>query len=207
MTATTNGTVTAAIVRLDQVVFHTHNIRRDLGDLRPLTESIRRHGILVPITVERYATAPAWQHRPRNDQLRIRAGHRRVAAARIAGLTRAPALVHPIALDDDTWLIESIQENEHRQQLEQTERVRAIRRLLDAGHTRAEIADIFGVTDGTINRWLATRLGGRPSADRRNHSQLTAPKVRALVTDWRERHASAATILDELDQLFAPKDG
>jgi ParB/RepB/Spo0J family partition protein len=198
MTATTrNGTgVTAALVRLDDVVFHTHNVRHDLGDLRPLTQSIRRHGILVPIIVERWTGTH-----------RIRAGHRRVAAGRIAGLTRAPAIVHPVALDDDQWLIQSIQENEHREQLEHGERVRAIRRLLDHGHTRTEIADIFGVADATIGRWLNTGPRRITSETRRNYTQLTAPKVRGLVADWRIRDATAATILDELDQLFAPKDG
>jgi transposase len=118
MTATTrNGTgVTAALVRLDDVVFHTHNVRHDLGDLRP-------------------------------------------------------------------------------------------RRLLDHGHTRTEIADIFGVADATIGRWLNTGPRRITSETRRNYTQLTAPKVRGLVADWRIRDATAATILDELDQLFAPKDG
>lgn len=60
-------------VRLDAIDFHQHNVREDLGDLRDLTASIRRFGIMQPVVLEQ-----------RGDRLRIRAGHRRVAAARLA---------------------------------------------------------------------------------------------------------------------------
>ena len=78
----------AAIVPVDRIQFHNHNVRRDLGDLRELADSIRRHGVVTPIVLER-----------RGETFRIRDGHRRVAAAQIAGLSRIPAFVHGEALD------------------------------------------------------------------------------------------------------------
>lgn len=61
------------LVKLTDIVFHPHNVCRDLGDLRSLTASIARHGVMQPVVVEEYG-----------DHVRLRAGHRRVAA-RAAG--------------------------------------------------------------------------------------------------------------------------
>lgn len=70
----------AAVVVLDRIVFHPSNIRRNLGDLRQMTASIELHGVLQPVVLERYG-----------DYLRVRMGHRRVTAARLAGLKKVPA--------------------------------------------------------------------------------------------------------------------
>lgn len=67
--------------------------------LADLAENIRRNGIIQPITV-----------RPRpNNRFQIIAGHNRVAAAKIAGLTTVPALVQE--LDDDQAAILMIDSN------------------------------------------------------------------------------------------------
>lgn len=185
------------LVRLDEVVFHSHDFRRDLGDLRALTESIYRYGVMQPVVVEH------WGH-----QLRLRAGHRRVVAARLAGLQRIPAIIHAEALESEDWLVASIQENEQRLQLQQSERIRAVRALLELGCSRQGIADTFGVSESTIRSWLTDRTSRRdPAAEgRRNHVRLSAGKVRRMVQDWRTREASAQVILDELEHLFAVKD-
>jgi ParB/RepB/Spo0J family partition protein len=168
--STANGTRTSTATRiglvpLTDVVFHPHNTRTNLGDLRALTDSIRHYGILQPIAVEH------WGH-----QLRIRAGHRRTAAARLAGLTRIPAVIHATPLDDDEWLIASVQENEHRRQLEQTERVRAARQLEKLGYARVGIADIFGVSSRTITKWLSTP----PRTTTRDVSPVTRARKRLI---------------------------
>lgn len=53
--------------------------REDLGDIETLAESIRDKGVIQPITV--------------NQNLELIAGGRRTAAAKMAGLTKIPALV------------------------------------------------------------------------------------------------------------------
>ncbi|MFB7798966.1 ParB N-terminal domain-containing protein [Isoptericola sp. NPDC056134] len=72
--------VVAGNVRLDLIQFHPHNVRVDLGDLRDLAASIKEFGVLAPVVLEQ-----------RGEMLRVRNGHRRVAAARNAGLERIPA--------------------------------------------------------------------------------------------------------------------
>ena len=73
-----------AYVPLERLRTHPDNVHRDLGDLRELVESIRQQGVLLPLRVE---------HRPGSEVLRIRAGHRRAAAAELAGLPKVPCVV------------------------------------------------------------------------------------------------------------------
>lgn len=135
------------LVRVDEILFHPHNVRIDLGDLRSLTNSIKKYGIMQPVVVEKYG-----------KQLRLRAGHRRVAAARLAGLSRVPAVIHAEALDEDEWLIQAVQENIERRGLEGVERQRAIKALRNLGCTTEGIAEAFDVSTATIHRWAAGRF-------------------------------------------------
>ena len=64
------------------------NVRQDLGDIESLAESIRQHGILTAILVER---SP-------DGGFELVAGYRRVAAAEIAGHQHIAAVVRdPVA--------------------------------------------------------------------------------------------------------------
>src|SRR4051812_28973447 len=57
---------------------------KDLGDLRPLADSIRAVGLLHPVVIDRHN--------------RLVAGRRRLEAANLAGLTSVP--VHVVDLED-----------------------------------------------------------------------------------------------------------
>lgn len=110
--AATYGNIgTSAPVRLMQLPVHILDPWEDVtGETQPfnpyspamladLAENIHRNGIIQPITV-----------RPRtNGRFQIIAGHNRVAAARIAGLSTVPALVQE--LDDNQAAILMIDSN------------------------------------------------------------------------------------------------
>lgn len=136
--------VCVGLVRVEQVRFHPHNVRQDLGDLRPLAQSIANYGVMQPIVVERYG-----------DGLRLRAGHRRLAAAKLIDLRRIPALIHSEALDDRRWLEHAVQENVMRAQLDKSDRRRTIEALRRLGCTWQGIAETFGVTAHTVHSWTA----------------------------------------------------
>lgn len=163
------------MVRVDDILFHPHNTRTNLGDLRTLTNSILRYGVMQPVVVEEYG-----------QKLRLRAGHRRVAAARLAGLTRIPAVVHPYALDDEEWIVQSIQENTERRGLAQKDRQRAVLALRRLGCSWKGIADTFGVTTTTVTGW-ATGDRANPQADARK-AQKNAERraTRRLVDSHRD---------------------
>lgn len=136
--------ITVGVIKLDDVEFHPFNHGRDLGDLRPLTDSIRRNGLIHPIVLER-----------RGPRFRIRAGHRRVAAARLAGLAKVPALIHPEPLPDREWLVHMVEENTLRKDLSTTERADIVRRLRKLDVKWEGIAAAFGVAPATARSWLA----------------------------------------------------
>lgn len=187
--------VVVATIRVDDIRFHPSNIRRDLGDLRTLTESIRRYGVMQPIVVERAGGG-----------FRLRAGHRRTAAARLAGIRTIPALVHREVLDDDEFVMQALHENTMRRGLTDEERREALQALRDAGCTLAGIAENLGVTPVTISRWLAPlderhRRPPRP--------KILAASVQRVVESWREKASAGLTaaeaqqLLDELTGLGA----
>lgn len=102
--------------------------------LADLAENISRNGIIQPITV-----------RPRpNGRFQIIAGHNRVAAAKIAGLTTAPSLVQE--LDDDQAAILMIDSNlKTRQHILPSERARAYRMRMEKLSHQGKRTDLTSV--------------------------------------------------------------
>lgn len=183
------GKVITASVRLDQIRAHPINIRRDLGDLRPLAESIRRDGILVPVIVD-----------ADGDMLRLRDGHRRVAAARLAGLTRIPATIHQQRLTDAEWLRHAVTINNQRRNQAAAERAETVRRMRLTGVSFAEIAAAYGVDRRTVANWID------PPDEPRQRKEGT-PEVRRIrktvLEEWIaiQRARTDATASDVLDAL------
>ena len=111
------------------------NVRSRL-DAEDLVASIAAHGVLTPVLVSRA-----------EDSFRLIAGHRRVAAAKAAGLSEVPALV--IEDPGDPAALQVI-ENIHRRDLDPMDRARAIRRLLDGGISQKELAKVIGMWPSEI---------------------------------------------------------
>jgi len=103
--------------------------------LEELAASIRAQGVLQPLLV--------------TPQGVVVAGHRRLAAARLAGLETVPVLVHDLdpVRQQEIMLVENLQ----RADLSAVAEARAYRRLLDTGHTTANLARRLGVTTSRIN--------------------------------------------------------
>lgn len=176
----TRTDVRAALVAVDKIVFHPHNVRRDLGDLRPLARSIGRYGLLQPVSVEVYG-----------DRYRLRAGHRRTAAARLAGLQRIPAVIYPLPLDDLDWLVQSVHENEQRRGLDKQERRRAVLALRDLGCSWSGIAEHFDVSEGTARQW-----GSRPGDPTPDQERIEG--LAEKVADLTRQGRSASQIADQI---------
>lgn len=153
-----------AMVRVEDVVFHPSNVRVDLGDLRDLADSIQRIGLLQPIVVEVYGSV-----------LRLRAGHRRVAAARLAGVTRLPAVIHPEPLAEADWVLQALHENTKRRGLDPVERAAALKRLKQLGRSTTEIARHLSVSEGTIRNWAAGVEAPTPEPPASEETPHSAP--------------------------------
>ena len=100
-------------VEVDKVAIH-RRVRRNLGDVTALSESLRKHGLLNPIVV--------------TDENELIAGHRRLEAAKKLGWPRIPARV--LSEEDEADLVEmEIDENTQRKDLTSDELAEAYIRL------------------------------------------------------------------------------
>lgn len=97
-------------------------------ELRDLADSIRAQGILQPLVVTRNGT--------------VIAGHRRHAAARLAGLTHVPCIVRD--LTPGQQLAVMLVENLQRRSLSPMQQAQGVGRLRDTGLSPAEIAARVG---------------------------------------------------------------
>jgi ParB family chromosome partitioning protein len=111
------------------------NVRQELGDIVSLAESIRQHGVLTAILVERR----------QDGGCDLVAGFRRVAAAAAAGLTHIPAVVRdPVA--GVQRVSDQVTENAERCALDQLDIAGAMQQMLDLGASTEDVAERFATT-------------------------------------------------------------
>lgn len=123
------------LIATDQIRPSDQQVRRvfNVEAIRDLAESIRQHGLLQPVLVRRLP-----------DGYQLLAGERRWRAARLAGVTRIPALVRE-APDESTRLVVGLIENLQREDLNPIEEAHGLRLLIDQfGLTQEEIASRIG---------------------------------------------------------------
>lgn len=132
-------------VPIERIKPSPRNIRRDLGDLTELAQSIRAVGLLQPLVV-----------RPDTDGgVEIIDGHRRHAAAVIAGAKALPCLaVRQRDADHRTELMLAAAMHKELTPLEQAE---AFVNLRARGLTVAAIAQRTGYSESTVSARLALR--------------------------------------------------
>lgn len=146
------------------------------GDLEALAESIRLHGLLHPIVVQRA-----------DDGYQLVAGERRLRAAQRAGVTSIPAIVRPAVESGRQFLEMALTENLLRSDLNPLEEAAAYARLADA----------FGLSHEAI----ALRLGrSRPTVTNSIRLLGLSARVQQALADGRitAGHARALLALPEV---------
>lgn len=121
---------------------HPDNPRKDLGDLSELAESIKERGVLQNLTVVPQSEDPD------DMNFTVVIGHRRLAAAKLAGLTKVPCVIADMTPKEQvaTMLLENIQRND----LTLYEQAQGFQMMLDLGATRKEIAEKTGLSATTV---------------------------------------------------------
>jgi ParB family chromosome partitioning protein len=130
-------------VPLAQLEPHPLNPRTEIGDVTELARSIREQGLLQPLLVEQVGPA----------RYRILIGHRRHAAAGVAGLTHLPCLVASAkerAAAVETMVVENVQ----RVALTPLEQAQAFDSLRHMGRSVPDIARRTGLSVGTVQARL-----------------------------------------------------
>lgn len=133
MTVTESNTTAengAQIVHVDpRTLVLEVNVRADAALTPEFVGSIKTHGVLTPILVQRA-----------DDALHVRAGQRRTLAAIEAGRPTIPAYVVDGDTDEARRIIEQMVENDHRAALADRDRVAAFQQLSLLGLSAAQIA-------------------------------------------------------------------
>ena len=158
-------------IPISELYSHPDNPRKDLGDLSELADSIKAKGILQNLTVvpghkqtdeewneynKQYGENPSEELKDKinakhyDDGYTVIIGHRRMAAAKLAGLTELPCVVTEMSPQDQiaTMLLENMQ----RSDLTVYEQAKGFQLMLDFGETIESVAEKSGFSQTTVRR-------------------------------------------------------
>lgn len=171
---------TAGIIMLPVAELHPHpdNPRKELGDLEQLSEDVRKNGIRQNLTVVKA-----------DDGYKIIIGHRRHAAAALAGLETVPCII--AEMTEREQLETMLTENLMREDLKLSEQVRTFEQLRLEGADAEDIAK----TTGFSASYVAKRL--------KYASAIGADNLKEI--EKRAEDNDRQLTLDEIDKLCSIK--
>lgn len=143
-------------ISTDRLQPHPNNPRKDLGELTELSSSIKENGILQNLTVipadpELYKSKIASKKAYPGDYIII-IGHRRHAAAKLAGLSEIPCVITD--MDEKTQVGTMLLENIQRNDLTVIEQAQGFQMMLDLGETTKTISEKTGFSETTVRKRL-----------------------------------------------------
>ena len=173
---------------IDKIVPNPRQPRRHFDEqaLRELAESIRQHGVLQPLSVQRTAGGYV-----------LVAGERRLRAAGMAGLTHVPCLL--VRASDEDSAVLALIENLQRCDLHYLEEAQAIARLIaQYGLSQEEAARRLGRSQSAVaNKLRLLRLSEGCAALLRQYG-LTERHARAVLRlEGEERQLAALRKMGE----------
>ena len=169
---------------------HPDNPRKELGDLTELAASIEAKGVLQNLTVV-----------PDNDGgYRIIIGHRRHAAAKLAGFTDLPCVIVDMTPQEqfETMMVENVQ----RSDLTVYEQAEGFQMMLDMGGSVEEVAKKTGFSETTVrNRVKLLRLDKKKfqKAEERGGTMTDYLKLNAIQDPDRRNKVLEAIGTDEFN--------
>lgn len=165
-------------ISVENIYQHPDNPRKDLGDLSELSESIKKNGIMQNLTVipghwlthdewsalsKEYNKNPSEEIRSKMNMIHTKKmlpegytliiGHRRLAAAKMAGLKVVPCIIVD-EMSKKEQVATMLEENIQRNDLTIWEQSAGFQMMLDLGDTEAQIAEKTGFSRTTIRHRL-----------------------------------------------------
>ena len=131
------------MLKVEDIIPHPKNPRKEIGDIEELTESIRKNGIMQNLTVIPDGAG----------KYMLLIGHRRHAAAQAAGLKEVPAkIVEGLSEREQVGIM--LEENMQRSDLTPIEQAEGFQMMLDLGETEQSIAEKTGFSRTTVRHRL-----------------------------------------------------
>ena len=157
--------------------------------LEELAASIRRHGILQPLSVRRVEGA-----------YQLIAGERRLRAAQLAGLTDVPCIV--MTMTDKESGMAALLENLQREDLDYIEQARGICVLMDQWNmSQEQVAAAIGKSQSAVSNKLRLLRHSIPVLDALREGKLSERHARALLqipTESDKLQVIAAAVRQEM---------
>lgn len=164
------------------------NVRKNVGDISELVDSIRQVGILEPLIVRPVA----------EDRYEIVVGNRRFNAAKVAGLERIPCLVKEMT--DDEAIIASLTENIQRGDISEEEIAEAYT-ILHNINPKKWTQTVFARNVGKSQQWVSNLLVAYQSLVKLRQSGVVSG-MRSYPREH-EREAGIAPVKHLMDIEFA----
>jgi ParB/RepB/Spo0J family partition protein len=164
-------------------IFDPANIPED----QELLESVKKHGIVNPIVVREIGVHQEEvnlfsKNKPGERTYALVAGHRRVAAGRLAGLKGVEGVIAKSTDDHD---LITIAENMGRKELSTFEKARAYKSLQERRDlSENETAKLTGISQTTINRLFTALKSPTLFQDLWQAEKISASTITSLKDHW-----------------------
>lgn len=147
-------------IRVENIYPHPDNPRKDFGDVTELAESMKKHGVMQNLTVIPASALTADpEDQPDADKVSVISdfhaliGHRRLEAAKLAGLVEVPCQIRSkISRKEQVGIM--LLENIQREDLTIQEQAQGFQMMLDLGDTEDQIAEKTGFSKSTVQHRL-----------------------------------------------------
>lgn len=170
---------TILYLKLDALVPHPQNPRKELGDLTELADSIKTMGVMQNLTV--IPEDEEW------NTFKILIGHRRAAAAKLAGLEEVPCIVIE-HMDEKEQLATMLLENIQRSDLTVIEQAEGFQLMLDIGASVAEVSQKTGFSETTVrHRVKLLELDRKLLEEKQNQMKIGDMMLLSKIKDPKKR--------------------
>lgn len=161
-------------IKIEHIHPHPENPRKDLGDLSELAESLKKNGVMQNLTIIPIVDKPG--------EYTAIIGHRRHAAAKIAGLLEVPCRIVE-EMNEKDQMSTMLEENMQRNDLTIFEQAQGFQMMLNLGETEETIAVKTGFSKATIRHRLNIAKLDQKELKKKEHDdsfQLTLKDLYAL---------------------------
>lgn len=137
------------MIDIELIHQHPDNPRKDVGDVTELAESIKHQGIMQNLTVVPFVSKFNKNFNG-EGMFTVIIGHRRLAAAKLAGLKEVPCAV--VEMSEKEQLAVMLSENMQRVDLTPVEEALGVQMLLDLGDSIKDISKLTGFSESKVRQ-------------------------------------------------------
>jgi ParB family chromosome partitioning protein len=137
------------MIDIELIHQHPDNPRKDVGDVTELAESIKQQGIMQNLTVVPFVSK--FNNNFKGEGMfTVIIGHRRLAAAKLAGLKEVPCVV--VEMSEKEQLAIMLSENMQRVDLTPVEEALGVQMLLDLGNSIKDVSKLTGFSESKVRQ-------------------------------------------------------